>query len=188
MKQVDWSKAPADAQAYMPHSSYWYEGWWKREGTQSYFCEINDAKWQASNAKPWGLHGMVERPKAQGWTGTELPPAGTVCEALWNESRDEWFTVKVFGVNEHGQPIHRWEEGPKKYEYQASPLRGACGTYYFRPIRTPEQIAAEEREKAVEAMLSLDPYLPNTTLGMMSRADFCRALHDAGYRKQEKPQ
>lgn len=183
MSKVDWSKAPADAQAYMPHSSYWYEGWWKREGTQSYFCEINDAKWQASNAKPWGLPGMVERPKAQGWNGTGLPPVGTVCEARHEDiNGGESVKAEILKHHKNGKAAaFFWIDAPA-----GEPNLLWAGR--FTPIRTPEQIAAEEREKAVEEMLALDPYLPNTTFGMMSRADFCRALHDAGYRKQEQPQ
>lgn len=66
---------------------------------------------------------------------------------------------------------------------------GDGGCHVFRAdmcfhLPTAEEIAAEEREKAVAAMLELDPYLPNTTMGMMSRADFCRKLYDENYRKQ----
>jgi hypothetical protein len=66
----------------------------------------------------------------------ELPPVGIECEALWNEGRMEYLRTKVFGVNEHGQPIHRFDEGPKKFEYQADPLVTMLGTRVFRPIRT----------------------------------------------------
>lgn len=118
------------------------------------------------------------RPAA--WAGEGLPPVGTVCESMWNESRDEWFKAKVFGVNEHGQPIFRWEEGVKKYEYQASPLAGHQGNPYFRPIRTPDQIAAEQRDHAVAEM-------SQATQGAKDWADAFRMLHDAGYRKQVEP-
>lgn len=117
---------------------------------------------------------MIQRPAE--WNGIGLPPVGTVCEALWNEASDTWLKVKVFGANEHGQPIHRWEEGPKIYEYQASPLHGPHGTAYFRPIRTPEQIAAEERVKAVAEMM--------THVAHATPYD-CDLLYRAGYRKVE---
>jgi hypothetical protein len=53
----------------------------------------------------------------------------------------------------------------------------------FRPIRTPEQIAAEEREKAIDAM--------NKLVGDIEKIptwrDALAALYDAGYRKTEAP-
>lgn len=51
----------------------------------------------------------------------------------------------------------------------------------FRPIRTPEQIAAEERDKAVQAAMD-DTY----TLGIsdQSKRILIERLYDAGYRKQ----
>lgn len=111
------------------------------------------------------------------WDGVGLPPVGTVCEVLWNESLVEYLRTKVFGVNEHGQPIHRFDEGPKKYQYQADVLRTASGTQVFRPIRTAEQIAAEEREKAVNDMVS--------SLGRFNSIyEACGMLYDENYRKQ----
>lgn len=77
----------------------------------------------------------------------ELPPVGTVCEVLWNEGRMEYLRTKVFGVNEHGQPIHRFDEGPKKFQYQADPLVTILGTRVFRPIRT-------ERDELIEIICS----------------------------------
>ena len=73
----------------------------------------------------------------------DLPPVGTVCEVLWNEGRMEYLRTKVFGVNEHGQPIHRFDEGPNKFEYQADPLVTILGTRVFRPIRTERDVLIE---------------------------------------------
>ncbi|MCG3026784.1 hypothetical protein L7Q76_03905 [Pseudomonas aeruginosa] len=118
----------------------------------------------------------IETREQSSWSGQGLPPVGTVCEVLWNESRLEYLKAKVFGVNEHGQPIFRFEEGPKKFEYQADPLRTASGTQVFRPLPTPEQIAAEEREKAIEEMCFAEETLT---------VKQAKALFDAGYRRQE---
>ncbi|MOA09956.1 hypothetical protein D3C78_1298210 [compost metagenome] len=50
----------------------------------------------------------------------------------------------------------------------------------FRPVRTPEQIKAEEREKAIVEMAET----MHAAIGFgVNRAD-CEALYDAGYRKQ----
>jgi hypothetical protein len=47
----------------------------------------------------------------------------------------------------------------------------------FRPIRTPEQIATEERENAINAMIDIV-----MTDNIRSN---CADLYDAGYRKFE---
>ncbi|ALX94856.1 hypothetical protein AV650_15430 [Serratia fonticola] len=99
----------------------------------------------------------------QEWNGEGLPPVGTVCEAIFNEASKTYYKTKVFGVNEHGQPIHRWEEGSKKFEYQASPLKSVIGSPVFRPIRTPEQIEAERRERIKKQMFDVWSQAENIT-------------------------
>ena len=52
----------------------------------------------------------------------------------------------------------------------------------LRPIRTPEQIAAEEREKEVDQMVQR--IAENTTgIGIGAAMICAKALHAAGYRK-----
>lgn len=133
---------------------------------------VTRAEWQAA----------VDALNAVKWDGVGLPPVGTICEVLWNESRMEYLRTKVFGVNEHGQPIHRFDEGLKKYQYQADVLRTASGTQVFRPIRTAEQVAAEEREKAIKEMMMHGVDAGDSTIEYS-----CAALYDAGYRKEPKP-
>lgn len=75
------------------------------------------------------------------WTGEGLPPVGTVCEVDYCESwqrcevvahfRQRCGMVAAFTVD--------LVDGAKSLD--------AFGSESFRPIRTPEQIAAEEREK-----------------------------------------
>ena len=66
--------------------------------------------------------------------------------------------------------------------------RGDLAIYYpatdvveFRPIRTPERIAADEREAAVAEMLGLFGGTDSRDTYLMQR------LYDAGYRKMEHP-
>ena len=171
MSEIDWSKAPEGA----THRSA--TAWFKRDEVGVYLFDAG--MWRLL---PWGksqLDGFWERP-SPAWNGEGLPPVGTVCEALWNESRNEWLKTKVFGVNEHEQPVHRWEEGPKKFDYQASPLTGFGGKPYFRPIRTPEQIAADERNAFIDEIALL--------LGWDAKYEAAQRdagkIFDAGYRKQ----
>lgn len=110
------------------------------------------------------------------WNGAGLPKVGTVCEA--STTIDFRGQCEIIGYYHERAVWVRWTDPEQFASYPIEDIE-------FRPIRTPEQIAAEEREKAVAAMLELDPYMPNTNLGMMSRADFCRTLYDHGYRRTE---
>ena len=55
-----------------------------------------------------------------------------------------------------------------------------CGEDDLRPIRTPEEIAAEQRKRAIDAMQRIvsrgDPHYGRKV---------CKSLYDAGYRKVE---
>jgi len=95
----------------------------------------------------------------------ELPLGVTVCEAK-RPATGQWCKVKVLSDKEPGSP-HRACRDENDRLWWASE---------FRPIRTPEQIAAEEREKAAAAM-------SNATQGARNWAEAFRMLHDAGYRK-----
>lgn len=106
------------------------------------------------------------------WNGEGLPPVGL--EVEWMPSLQHgWQRVTVLAYSGDDAWIKQLGE----------PSTIVGNPANFRPIRTTEQIAADEREAAVADMLLLDPYLPGTQLGMMSRQDFCRTLYDAGYRK-----
>lgn len=178
MIEIDWSKAPEGATHYCPETDDLMAAWFKPSGDEWLFAIDQSPMryWRPYNEDFPNDMPLVQRPTA--WNGEGLPPVGTVCEALWNTGRGEWLPVKVFGVNEHGQPIFRWEDGPEKYQYLAGPLTGPSGNKHFRPIRTPEQIAAEEREKAIKEMVEI--------LGGLwaSEAEAAGFLYDAGYRKQ----
>ena len=107
------------------------------------------------------------------WDGVGLPPVGAVCEYQIAGYQRK---VKVVAhVSEYGRKLAVFQN-----LYEDTWSSSGC-LERFRPIRTPEQIAAEERERAVQEMQALDPR--NMAIGMMGRTDFCRALYDAGYRK-----
>lgn len=181
---IDWSKAPADAQAYMPGSYEWLEGWWKKKGTQCYFCPIEQSdlgEWKSTYARPFDHPSLLMRPSDRGWTGQGLPPVGTSCE-YFSKSFQRWLPVVMIGLF-RGNPVLGCEE------------TGAVGEldvveYQLRPRRTPEQIAADEREKVVAPMLEVIKQahyaMPNTGVAPSAKArTYAEALHDAGYRKQE---
>lgn len=111
------------------------------------------------------------------WSGEGLPPAGTVCEWLdpdsgrWLKSviafLSSWVIV-VRGICPH-------PDGPVDIAFDLNKIHPK-----FRPIRTPEQIAAEEREGSIHEMV--DHLKRWNTV-----QDLCGDLYDAGYRKVEQP-
>lgn len=104
------------------------------------------------------------------WSGEGLPPVGTVCEChLPGELTNNysWVEAKVI-----------WHNGPTECAVVRSTSKLAwCDE--FRPIRTPEQIAAEERKKSINAMFDIFEGFPGDCMASLG------ALYDAGYRKFE---
>jgi hypothetical protein len=120
------------------------------------------------------------------WTGEGLPPVGAVCEydANTNGKEPNWHTVEITYLTEW-VIVFRCVKAPWPHfgvgvELAKDVYDGLARS--FRPIRTPEQLAAEEREKALEQMVR-DCGAP-----AMMILHTCERLYDAGYRKQEKPE
>ncbi|MFU7184335.1 hypothetical protein ACM749_12355 [Pseudomonas aeruginosa] len=107
------------------------------------------------------------------WNGKGLPPVGTVCivephNTMWGFSSTSGYERKILAY--YGEYV--W------LGHAETPLETTrIDKVDFRPIRTPEQIAAEEREKAIEEMC----FAVET---LTVKQD--KALYDAGYRRQEE--
>ena len=113
------------------------------------------------------------------WAGEGLPPVGTVCEfkSTQHDGPHEFEPVEVMYTSKVTVVVKRLDaDRGMEEELLCHP-----GTAKFRPIRTPEQIAAEERLKAVAEMEACRPFI------YTDDKQFCFALYDAGYRKQAKP-
>lgn len=108
---------------------------------------------------------------AKPWNSEGLPPVGTVCE-LWIRA-DEWAPCQVIAMDEQdGQPVSVVRYGGGYY---------AGTNKCLRPIRTPEQIAAEERQAFIfDAVLATDSETP-----LEWRKAVFGELYDLGYRKFE---
>lgn len=116
------------------------------------------------------------------WDGSGLPPVGCQCEIDPTVEHHEYYArhagrqalIVAHDVGRYGDPIAVYrvvaDDGYNEYHGLTS------GKNNFRPIRTPEQIAAEEREKAVVEMKRVWSGSENSPF---------YALYDAGYRKQE---
>ena len=168
MEKIDWSKAPEGATHHMAESSTDYECWLKKQGAKWLYMRMNGKAWMKAVIDDDSLRTITERP-SPAWSGEGLPPVGVVCEChLPGELTNNysWVEAKVI-----------WHNGPTECAVVRSTSRLAwCDE--FRPIRTPEQIAADEREAAIEHMIRT--YLD----GAKDHRGGIRALYDAGYRKQ----
>lgn len=110
-------------------------------------------------------YGFYAPPTLPTWNGEGLPPVGAVCEL------QDATEVRILAHTKRaGAPV-------AVYQCTDSESIEAYTASFFRPIRTPEQIAAEEREKAIEEIASL--------IGRGTFSQDAAAIYDAGYRKVE---
>lgn len=65
-----------------------------------------------------------------------MPPVGTVCE---HKHVHEWQKVEVFAIKPNHNGRHT-----ALFTYENGTWCGCAEPSFFRPIRTPEQIAADE--------------------------------------------
>lgn len=107
------------------------------------------------------------------WSGEGLPPAGL--EVEWKQgSNHEWVRSKVIAYFK--------DEAWISVEGDRPIIVGNPGQ--FRLIRTPEQIAADELQRAVQQIM-VDAGITDSALKDDPEAwVWAQALHEAGYRKQ----
>lgn len=181
---IDWSNAPEGADRYYPEDLEmgWSESWGNGNKVWVRLCWFDPTHFGGLHKKR--LNSCIMRPinSAQQWTGEGLPPVGAVCECQNDELK--WLEGTIVHVGYHGSTKLAVMQAKEEILY------GEVGE--FRPIKTKEQIAAEERDKAIEDMVALvakgQDYSVQAETGT-STADYvmnaCKQLHDAGYRKQE---
>lgn len=166
---IDWSKAPEGTTHY--HIAEDINPWRKIEGTVAY--EHYRGKWLRVNSFNEGcMPGYYVPIPQESWDGQGLPPVGTVCEyrhMIWPEYR----SCEIRYISE--ESLVAYDDAQEQFYRTCDML--------FRPIRTLEQIAAEEREKAALEMAAL-------MSGHEDRSKDCfkvlgEILYDAGYRRQE---
>ncbi|HBO0336517.1 TPA: hypothetical protein SHT49_002600 [Pseudomonas aeruginosa] len=188
---IDWSKAPSSATHYLPEQKDlgWEACWYKKDGDK--WLVMNCARLEKRDHMEWVVDNsevdkfvplLVPRSAfSSEWNGQGLPPVGTVCE--WHES-DGWAYTesKVVAYTDDGLFVCMQKPGRRPEVLRID----NCD---FRPIRTPEQIAAAERWAAIQQMLAF----ADVKYGageLMSPKEYVEtavaALYDAGYRRQEE--
>lgn len=185
MNQPDWSKAPEGATHAVTTGPKWNGGsdlvgtvefaqfangeYHRVNGHGGWFC-IGDSGWVV----------LAERPS--GWPGEGLPPVGTVCRALvpfGDAGGYVWRDVKV---------AYHHEMDREALVFDVSTTRPTWADE-FQPLRTPEQIAAEERLhnvcNACNAIAETLDGLRGKTKVERAALAVVEAMIDAGYRKVE---
>ncbi|HBP5411293.1 hypothetical protein ACM7NU_03560 [Pseudomonas aeruginosa] len=172
---IDWSKANGSAVAALiaKKNNIHYPGFEFVSGYHRTGCMIRATSADDGSplSAPEDVWEIVERPVT--WNGQGLPPVGTVCivephNTMWGFSSTSGYERKILAY--YGEYV--W------LGHAETPLETTrIDKVDFRPIRTPEQIAAEERAKAIEEMC-----FAVETLTVKQ----AKALFDAGYRRQEE--
>lgn len=178
---IDWSKAPEGATHWEPTGPDFYEGWMKKEGNDWFYWSEGTNKWfhgPSCNVSAERAAKFEARPQ-DAWDGQCLPPVGTLCE--WHgpnsDGPDGWVYTEsnVVAYTDDGLFICMQKPG-------CWPVVQRLDNCEFRPLRTPEQIAAEERRKSI---LHLANILIDSR-GQCNEYSQAEAIFDAGYRRQEE--
>lgn len=192
MEEIDWDKAPEGATHFVKACTGFN---WHRHDTSGDFYTNGNGVWHPSDfgASDWeatyGPNLFIARPINKVWNGEGCPPVGTICEytlgisLIWYECEVKYH-LAGYGIKEMGEwavVIHCPHLG---YDQVFEELDGRIK---FRPIKTPEQITAEERKAALDEMVygacGCEPDGGNTSAFIV-----CGLLYDAGYRKINKDQ
>ncbi|ENM5223809.1 TPA: hypothetical protein L6B55_22815 [Pseudomonas aeruginosa] len=165
---IDWSNAPegANKAGFTGHDQYLQ--FYRIPGIFGDYW--SEKRGWCGNDFPTCANYLFDRPEKVEWNGQCLPPVGITCESWRSGVRR---IVKILG---HGDEyIFVREDDGREILLSIGDGRE------FRPIRTPEQIAAEEREKAINQMISDAGYVDPKIGTFVAMGN----LYDAGYRRQE---
>lgn len=166
---IDWSKAPEGATHWEPTGPEFNEGWMKKEGNEWFYWSDGSNRWfqgrLSCNVSAEREATFEARPQ-ETWDGQGLPPVGAKCLTNRNDFLRE-VTILCHGKT-------------KTFVFDHVSQEEICLVLkdrVFLHIRTPEQIAAEQREKAIEEMCFAEETLT---------VKQAKALYGAGYRRQEE--
>lgn len=174
---IDWSKAPEGATHWQPQSENLHESWIKFESGRYWFSLPSQNAWTLYRGPHSWMADIQARPAE--WSGNGLPPVGTVCE--YNDLKNpQWIRVVILAHFNNRVPVAVFIPDNESQNRTVDQAIAEC----FRPVRTAEQIAAEERQRAIENLgewLSESCSIPTPYLW-----EAAQKIYDAGYRKQEK--
>ena len=182
MNEIDWSKAPEGA----THYNHTYFDWYKVGSHEPFFWD--GRAWAPARLWDDRKHDCIQRPAAPSWSGEGLPPVGVVCEFVdeddcdirppsWPDSLTHGAGVEILA---HYAPL-RDSVLVAVFAFKIDSGRATAQAMAgcFRPLRTPEQIAADAREQALQAACDV----VGCQVGSMYGVEVVKKQIDAGYRK-----
>ena len=155
MSEIDWDKAPEGAtHAGMNQDgslNYFYNLESKVADYEYWNVILGDDKWHIGRGTPaaWPI---IHRP-SPAWSGGGIPAAGSICEVRQktpSESSFDWEECRIAMINTGADGLPQVCTIDKRGDFAI--YYPATDIVEFRPIRTPEQIAADEREAVVTYM------------------------------------
>jgi len=179
MKEIDWSKAPADATHWHDKYDCYVACWVKEQDGQRYYLRADglSGKWMIDR-NPLPIEKCIPRHVAQpAWSGEGLPPVGAMVEIRLMGWSIRESAEKFIGIPLRVAASFRMDCGTDMIAVDGGHDLG-CEVFRAEmavPARTPEQIAAEEREKAIEEMARIGT-MADTPKSMAAK------LYDAGCR------
>lgn len=191
----DWSKAPEWAEAYaqviyehqttavdfawISRNGYFYNPLTSGRDKAEIPCHPFNEDVRLSEFRVIEFRPLDKPAIQEAWAGEGLPPVGTVCE---HKRVHQWTKVEVFAV----KPNYNGSQ-TALFTYENGCWGGCAEPSFFRPILTPEQIAADELQRAVQQIM-VDAGITDSALKDDPEAwVWAQALHEAGYRKQVAP-
>jgi hypothetical protein len=191
--KIDWSKAPVGStHLSLPNSPNQRPVFWRVEdeialeawAMEPDLHEVKDHfRYGPEGCPSFIAYSAISKP--ENWNGEGLPPVGTVCEFAGFNPEETLPSDPAVGDNV--TVIAHYLSGCVQvaaFTFNSAAdfgsLRVAQGAHgCFRPIRTPEQIAEEQRLAAINKIVE----------DSMGRCDVVGAgyLYDAQYRQQVKP-
>lgn len=178
---IDWSKAPDWAQE-LATNPYNEKAWLGDEGYSYLVGNGGVVPWSHETAFARTAFKNIEyRPEP--WTGEGLPPVGTLCDAEIYDGKGKLVWAESLIIHHH--PHHSNSAAIAHGNGQL-----LAWASKFRPIRTPEQIAADNRLHEIRNALSAinsKVNFPNDLVRGNILAAAVEAMIDAGYRKQVAP-
>lgn len=177
---IDLTQAPSGTTHYCEQTQN--PRWWNEGDDWSFWNSISK-KWENAHDYKLSLSKLILKPIKKSWSGEGLPPVGAVCE--YQVGDGTWFPCTVQYIT---HPIAGDDKCavitcPHLNGDQVSRIGDGEGDVKFRPIRTPEQIAEEQRQKAEIASVVYALDLMHMTESHAKH--IADAIHLAGYRKQE---
>lgn len=169
IKEVNWDKAPEGATHYNAACGFP----WLRGVPASFYLNGLWMEYSSDNDY-WKVHfkNAIKRP--QEWDGSGVPPVGTVCEYRLGED-STWFKCKIMYVLSGSDHCFvAWCDHLASDQFFT--FLSDSYELQLRKIKTPEQIAAEERLHAIDEMIEL-------VAGDSSFNEVMSILYDAGYHK-----